>query len=59
MTEIKTIFKTAPHFDGDRRSYATWLKKLTMWLALTDVDRNKQALVIVQGLSGTAEDIAI
>ena len=60
MTETtKTTYKTAPHFDGDRRSYATWLKKLTMWIALTDVDKDKQALVIVQALSGVAEDIAI
>ncbi len=60
MTETtKSTYKTAPRFDGDRRRYATWLKKLTMWIAMTDVDKDKQALVIVRALSGIAEDIAI
>jgi hypothetical protein len=48
-----------PPFDGDRRAYATWVKKLSMWLAMTDVEPKKQALLIVQALSGAAEDIAV
>lgn len=57
--EYKSAFKTCPPFDGSKAAYAAWLKKLSMWLALTDVPPEKQALLIIQNLGGAAEAIAI
>ena len=51
-------FKNPPSF-GDGDKYETWRNELDMWVLVTDVKVEKQALAVSLSLHGQAKAIAL
>ena len=46
--------KSPPLFKEDETDYEQWKKDIDLWTVITDLDKNKQAIVIHLSLSGRA-----
>ena len=51
-------FKTPPALSKSS-SYENWIKEVSIWQKLTDLDRKKQGLAILLSLEGKAKDAVL
>ena len=52
-------YKNPPSFGDGETSYEVWKQELEMWVLVTDMKKEKQALAVVLSLKGQAKAIAL
>ena len=52
-------YKKPPSFGDGENSYEMWKQELEMWVLVTDMKKEKQAIAVVLSLKGQAKAIAL